>query len=349
MNQKTKIFSAAAAAVLVSALIFASFAVAKSYAQIGNQTTTPPPAGNQTGPTIGNQTGAAAGNQTAGTTGNQTAGTTGNQTAGTTGNQTDLSQVHRLTGRISSVQLENGKPAWIQGGIWQLRVNVNGTGSSPAPAGNATAPTGNATSPASNVTAPTGNTTTPGGNMTGGNITTTAFEGSNVYQLPPSPGPAPAPGGNQTMPGGGAPPSPGPALTGNATGPATGNTTSPTGNATAPSGNATSATSGGGSTLTPGNTNLFFIAKFDMVKPDGTAAHEHNVTDLKASEVTFENNIFTVKGTATVTLKNGPVENVPVTIKILNGSVFTLTIDPAKTDNHFGSDPIYGTVEKGFK
>ncbi|MEO9364009.1 MAG: hypothetical protein ABI348_08930, partial [Nitrososphaera sp.] len=66
MNQKTKIFSAAAAAVLVSALIFASFAVAKSYAQIGNQTTTPPPAGNQTGPTIGNQTGAAAGNQTAG-------------------------------------------------------------------------------------------------------------------------------------------------------------------------------------------------------------------------------------------------------------------------------------------
>jgi hypothetical protein len=101
--------------------------------------------------------------------------------------------------------------------------------------------------------------------------------------------------------------------------------------------------------LTPGNTNLFFIAKFDMVKPDGTAAHEHNVTDLKASEVTFANNTYTIKGTATVTLKNGPVENVPVTIKILNGSVFSLMIDPAKTDNHFGSEPIYGTVEKGFK
>lgn len=89
---------------------------------------------------------------------------------------------------------------------------------------------------------------------------------------------------------------------------------------------------------------LDFIARFDMVKLDGSAMHQHNVTDLKASTFSFENGTYTINGTATVTMKDGPVQDVPVGIKIMKDSVIAMTIGPDKVDKHFGTDPIYGTV-----
>jgi hypothetical protein len=42
-------------------------------------------------------------------------------------------------------------------------------------------------------------------------------------------------------------------------------------------------------------------------------------------------------------MKEGPVTNVPTSIKILDHNAITLWFDPAKVENHFGNTPIYGT------
>ena len=45
-------------------------------------------------------------------------------------------------------------------------------------------------------------------------------------------------------------------------------------------------------------------------------------------------------------MKNGPVQNVPVSIKILDGTVISIWADPTILNNHFGNTPIFGTVTK---
>ena len=92
--------------------------------------------------------------------------------------------------------------------------------------------------------------------------------------------------------------------------------------------------------------SVSLIAKFTMVQPDGTARHMHMIYGFKPTEFTAEQNntIHVVKGTATVTMKDGPVSDVPLTIKIFGGSVIGLWIGPDKVDGHFGSDPIYAIL-----
>ena len=141
----------------------------------------------------------------------------------------------RLTGRIASIQIEDGTPVWILAGIWKLE-QVEG---------NVTAP------PAANVTAP------PAANVTA----------------------------------------------------------------------------------------LSFTAKIEMVQPNGTGFHEHEVSDLKVTEIgSNESGNPTINGTATVTMREGPVQDVPITIRIIGNSVFAMTLGPEKIENHFGTEPIYGTV-----
>ncbi|HKU48986.1 MAG TPA: cupredoxin domain-containing protein [Nitrososphaera sp.] len=87
------------------------------------------------------------------------------------------------------------------------------------------------------------------------------------------------------------------------------------------------------------------IARFVMVKPDGTAMHVHKIYNFSAAEMSEEGNSTTVvNGTATVTMSSGPVSGVPVTIKVSNNAVIGFWIGPEKVDAHFGSTPVYGTV-----
>jgi hypothetical protein len=51
-------------------------------------------------------------------------------------------------------------------------------------------------------------------------------------------------------------------------------------------------------------------------------------------------------GTATIALNEGPVENVPVSIKRIDNNVISIWADPIKINNHFGSIPTFGTIEK---
>jgi cupredoxin-like protein len=87
------------------------------------------------------------------------------------------------------------------------------------------------------------------------------------------------------------------------------------------------------------------IARFEMLKPDGTAMHVHKIYNFKASEMTQEGNSTNVlKGTATVTMKDGPVSDVPLTVKVFNNAVVGFWIGPEKVDGHFGTGPVYGIL-----
>lgn len=89
-----------------------------------------------------------------------------------------------------------------------------------------------------------------------------------------------------------------------------------------------------------------FNASFYMTKIDGTAEHIHSIYDLKLSNspvVDSSSNSTMLNGTTTVTLKDGPVSNVPTQIELLDESAIAITVDGNSTNNHFGTTPIYGT------
>ena len=51
-------------------------------------------------------------------------------------------------------------------------------------------------------------------------------------------------------------------------------------------------------------------------------------------------------GTATITMRQGPVPNVQVSIKSMESDVLSIWIDPTQINNHFGNTRIFGTIEK---
>ncbi len=77
---------------------------------------------------------------------------------------------------------------------------------------------------------------------------------------------------------------------------------------------------------------------------NGSARHQHHISNYSLTNVKTENGIATYSGLATVTMKAGPVANVPVEIKIINNNGISNWFDPAKVEKHFGESPIYGTV-----
>ncbi len=91
-----------------------------------------------------------------------------------------------------------------------------------------------------------------------------------------------------------------------------------------------------------------FNASFYMVKTDGNSSHSHDVYDLSLNTPIIDNtmsNSTHVNGTTTVTMKDGPITNVPTNITILGDSAISIWLDPSKVNNHFGDSPIYGTQE----
>lgn len=85
-------------------------------------------------------------------------------------------------------------------------------------------------------------------------------------------------------------------------------------------------------------------ASFYMIKLDGTSAHTHSVSDFKINGAPIVNgNNTTLNGTATVTMKEGPVKEVPISIKLIDNSAMSFWFDPVKTKKHFGDTVIYGT------
>src|ERR687897_2083789 len=96
--------------------------------------------------------------------------------------------------------------------------------------------------------------------------------------------------------------------------------------------------------------NATFNSKFNMVMTNGSAMHDHEIYDFKLTSMSNPNNTTSVSnGTATITMRQGPVPDVPVSIKAMDNNVLSIWVDPTKIENHFGNTPIFGTIERLFE
>jgi hypothetical protein len=101
-------------------------------------------------------------------------------------------------------------------------------------------------------------------------------------------------------------------------------------------------------TTTTSKSNLptaTFNAVFSMVMLNGSALHKHQISNFTLTGMSMPSeNISVYNGTATITMKEGPVNDVPISIRTLNNNIVSIWVDPAKTMSHFGNTPIYGTI-----
>ncbi|HEU5120812.1 MAG TPA: hypothetical protein VFT71_07465 [Candidatus Nitrosocosmicus sp.] len=89
-----------------------------------------------------------------------------------------------------------------------------------------------------------------------------------------------------------------------------------------------------------------FNASFYMTKSDGNSSHSHDVYNSNLKKLSTSNtdgNSTILNGTTTVSMKEGPVVNVPTNITLLGDSVVKIWLDPTTVNHHFGNSPIYGT------
>ncbi|HJT83965.1 MAG TPA: hypothetical protein VJ697_05740 [Nitrososphaeraceae archaeon] len=92
------------------------------------------------------------------------------------------------------------------------------------------------------------------------------------------------------------------------------------------------------------STSPMFNATFYMMKLNGSEAHTHTISNFKLTDSPIINNNSTMfNGTATITMENGPVTDVPISIKLMSGHAFSLWLDPLKIVKHFGNTLIYGS------
>jgi hypothetical protein len=96
--------------------------------------------------------------------------------------------------------------------------------------------------------------------------------------------------------------------------------------------------------------NATFHSKINMVMTNGSAMHDHEIYDFTLADMSIPNNSTTVyNGTATITMREGPVPDVPVSIKMMDNNAVSIWVDPTKINNHFGNTPIFGTIVKLLK
>jgi hypothetical protein len=88
-----------------------------------------------------------------------------------------------------------------------------------------------------------------------------------------------------------------------------------------------------------------FNASFDMIKLDGSSEHKHTIAATITSadfSRAGKSSIRTYSGTATISMKEGPVSDVPTIIKLSSDGTMSIMSDPIKTKGHFGNTPIQG-------
>ena len=91
-----------------------------------------------------------------------------------------------------------------------------------------------------------------------------------------------------------------------------------------------------------GDNSTIFDASFEMIKTDGTSKHTHTLTDFVLTNIAHQNNVTIFNGTGTISMPQGPVTEVPLSIQVINNTLGIINIDSNKIDNHFGNDPLYG-------
>jgi hypothetical protein len=91
--------------------------------------------------------------------------------------------------------------------------------------------------------------------------------------------------------------------------------------------------------------NAIFEANFDMVMLNGSSLHQHSIYNFTLLDISLTNdNNYLVNGTATISMKDSPINDVQISIKTLNNNVISIWTDPNKINDHFGNTPIYGQI-----
>ncbi len=85
-----------------------------------------------------------------------------------------------------------------------------------------------------------------------------------------------------------------------------------------------------------------FHATFSMVMKNGSAYHMHQISNATIDDVTMDGNNTIMKGSVTVTMREGPISNVPTNWTINNNNTLAISMDQSMIKNHFGDTPIYG-------
>jgi hypothetical protein len=88
-----------------------------------------------------------------------------------------------------------------------------------------------------------------------------------------------------------------------------------------------------------------FNASFDMMKLDGSSKHKHTIAATITSADfgrAGKSSIRTYSGTATISMKEGPVSDVPIVIKLSSDGNVSIMPDRVKTEDHFGNTLIQG-------
>ena len=93
------------------------------------------------------------------------------------------------------------------------------------------------------------------------------------------------------------------------------------------------------------NSSGVFDAAIEMIKPDGTAKHTHALSQFVLANSTDVGNQTSVfNGTSKVSMRDGPVTQVPTSIMLMNNNTLSISLNPANVENHFDDDAIYGVV-----
>ena len=87
-----------------------------------------------------------------------------------------------------------------------------------------------------------------------------------------------------------------------------------------------------------------FHSMFNMVMTNGSAPHIHKIGNATVSSVTKEGNNTVMEGNVSITMKDGPISNIPTIITIANNNSITILPNPSKVNNHFGNATINGLV-----
>lgn len=90
-----------------------------------------------------------------------------------------------------------------------------------------------------------------------------------------------------------------------------------------------------------------FNVSFDMMNLDGSSKHHHTIdATINSAEYLIikagKSSIRAYSGTATISMKEGPVSDVPIVIRLSGDGNISILPDPTKTQSHFGNIPIQG-------
>src|ERR671938_494272 len=94
-----------------------------------------------------------------------------------------------------------------------------------------------------------------------------------------------------------------------------------------------------------GETADVFTASFRMIMTNGSTMHTHSITNFVLQNKSMPNKTTILfNGTASASLREGIVPDIPTSIKVMDGRVISIWLDPAKVKNHYGNTPIFGIV-----